>query len=238
MINKFENLDCMIGMKEYPDKYFDLAIVDPPYFSGPDKLGYFGCKVSQTKVKRPQYKTLGKWDIPKEDYFIELLRVSKNQIIWGINYFNIVNLGEGRIVWDKINDFSTFSDGEIAYCSMIKTVRFIRYMWNGMLQGDMKNKEVRIHPTQKPVMLYKKLLKDYSKQGFKILDTHVGSASSLIAFEDFGLDYVGFEIDKNYYDKAKERLSNYKKQGLLFERSMPPQVQPPMPQVPPQGGGQ
>ena len=213
---EYYNEDCMVGMKRYEDKHFDLAIVDPPYFSGPDKLGYYGKVISKTKVKRQSYEIKGSWNIPKQKYFDELLRVSKNQIIWGINYYSIKNIGEGRIVWDKINDFSTFSDGEIAYCSLIKTVRFYRFMWNGMLQGDMKNKEHRIHPTQKPVKLYKWLLHNYAKQGDLILDTHVGSASSLIACYLLGFSAVGFEKDEEYYKSSKERLENVMSQGLLF----------------------
>lgn len=214
---EYYNEDCMEGMKRYKDKHFSLAIVDPPYFSGPDKLGYYGKVISKTKVKRQSYEIKGSWNIPEQKYFDELLRVSKNQIIWGINYYSIKNMGEGRIVWDKINDFSTFSDGEIAYCSLIKTVRFYRFMWNGMLQGDMANKESRIHPTQKPVKLYKWLLHNYAKQGDKILDTHVGSASSLIACYDMGFDAVGFELDKDYYEASKKRLEDFMAQGKLFK---------------------
>jgi len=211
------NEDCMEGMKRYPDKYFELAICDPPYFSGPDKLGYYGNVVSTTKVKRQSYPVIAKWDIPQDDYFKDLLRVSQHQIIWGVNYFMVQNLGVGRIVWDKINDFSTFSDGEIAYCSLIDTVRFYRYMWNGMLQGDMKNKEQRIHPTQKPVKLYEWLLKNYAKSGDKILDTHLGSGSIAIACYNLDFDLTGFEIDKDYYDGAVNRLEEHKKQGRLFD---------------------
>ena len=214
---EYYNEDCMEGMKRYKDKHFDLAIVDPPYFSGPDKLGYYGKVISKTKVKRQSYEIKGSWNIPEQKYFDQLLRISKNQIIWGINYYVIKNIGEGRIVWDKINDFSTFSDGEIAYCSLIKTVKFFRFMWNGMLQGDMKNKESRIHPTQKPVKLYKWLLHNYAKKGDLILDTHVGSASSLIACYDMGFDAVGFELDKDYYEASKKRLNDFMAQGRLFD---------------------
>ena len=214
---EYYNEDCMEGMKRYKDKHFELAIVDPPYFSGPDKLGYYGKVISKTKVKRQSYEIKGSWNIPEQKYFDQLLRISKNQIIWGINYYVIKNIGEGRIVWDKINDFSTFSDGEIAYCSLIKTVKFFRFMWNGMLQGDMKNKESRIHPTQKPVKLYKWLLHNYAKKGDLILDTHVGSASSLIACYDMGFDAVGFELDKDYYEASKKRLEEFMAQGRLFD---------------------
>lgn len=209
--------DCMEYMKKMKDKAFDLAIVDPPYFSGPDKLGYFGAEYSQTKVKRQNYKILGDWTVPKQDYFNNLLRVSKEQIIWGFNYFNIMNLGSGRIVWDKKNDESTFSKCEIAYNSQKEHVSLFRFMWNGMLQEHMGDKkEIRHHPTQKPVALYKWLLKNYAKPGDKILDTHLGSGSIAIACHDMGHDLVGIEIDKEYYDAAVKRLENHKRQMTLW----------------------
>lgn len=186
----YYNLDCMEGMKLFPDKYFDLAIVDPPYFSGPERRGFYGRKVSPIGVSR-LYEQMKHWDVPGNDYFQELFRVSKNQIIWGCNYFDYP-FGAGRIVWDKCNGASDFSDCEIAYCSLHDSVRLFRYMWNGMFQGksmtegwiqqgNKSKNERRIHPTQKPVVLYEWILQKYAKPGFKILDTHVGSASSLIA---------------------------------------------------------
>lgn len=198
--------DCMVGMARYPDKYFELAIVDPPYFKGVANEGFYGAKVSKSGVSRLRSKS-NHWDcnIPGEDYYKELARVSKEQIIWGINYYDF-KAPTGRIVWDKENDSSTFSNCEIASNSLITSVKIYRYMWNGMLQKDMKNKEVRIHPTQKPVALYKWLLKNYAVPGDKILDTHVGSASSLIACYDMGFDAVGFEIDEDYYKSSKKRL--------------------------------
>ena len=182
-------------MKRYPDNYFDLAIVDPPYFSGPEKRKFYGRKVSPIGVSR-LYGETSEWQIPNGDYFDELFRVSKNQIIWGVNYFNY-SFGPGRIVWDKVNGQSSFSDCEIAYCSLHDSTRLFRYMWNGMMQGksiseghiQQGNKalnEVRIHPTQKPINLYLWLLQNYAKAGDKILDTHVGSASSLIACQELG----------------------------------------------------
>ena len=213
----FINDDCMNGMRKMRDKQFDLAICDPPYFSGPDTLGYFGAKYSQTKVKRQNYKILGDWTVPTQKYFDEILRVSKEQIIWGFNYFKIMNLGSGRIIWDKKNDESTFSKCEIAYNSQHEHVSLFRFMWNGMLQENMgKNKEIRIHPTQKPVALYKWLLKNYAKEGDKILDTHLGSGSIAIACHDMNFDLVGIEIDKEYFDAASKRLENHQKQMRLF----------------------
>jgi len=210
------NEDNMLMMARYPDDYFDLAIVDPPYFSGPDKLGYFGANYSKTKVKRQNYKKIGEWGVPNKDYFNELKRVSKNQIIWGFNYYNIKNLGSGRIIWDKINDASTFSDCEIAYNSLKEHVKVFRFMWNGMLQGDMKNKEVRIHPTQKPVKLYEWILMNYAKEGDKILDTHRGSASLDIACHNLGFDLVTCELDTDYFNDGNKRLKQHQNQLKMF----------------------
>jgi site-specific DNA-methyltransferase (adenine-specific) len=216
-LNNLYNMDCMEGMKQFPENYFELAIVDPPYFSGPDKLGYYGAEVSGSKVKRQKYSVIGEWQVPTQEYYEELLRVSKNQIIWGINYYQFQNVPVGRIVWDKNkNPSCTFSDGEIASCSLIETVKFFRYTWDGFIQQDMKNKEVKTHPTQKPVALYKWILMNYAKQGDKILDTNVGSASSLLACYDMGFEYIGFELDKDYFDLAQRRIADNKAQ-VRFE---------------------
>ncbi len=220
-LNQIYNMDCKDGMKQIPDKYFELAVVDPPYFSGPERREYFGRKVSPIGVKR-YYKKCSSWQVPKKDYFDELLRISKNQIIWGINYFDI-NLGSGRIVWDKVNGTSSFSDCEIAYCSLHDSVRLFVYMWNGMMQGksitegrvQQGNKslnEKRICITQKPVFLYKWLFNKYANEGDKILDTHMGSGSSIIACHDMGFNYMAFEIDKYMYSKAVERIEKHKDQ--------------------------
>lgn len=214
------NEDNMELMSRYPDNYFDLAIVDPPYFNGPDKLGYFGANYSKTKVKRQNYKSIGEWGVPDELYFNELSRVSKHQIIWGFNYYNIKNLGSGRIIWDKKNDASTFSDCEIAYCSSKEHVKVFRFMWNGMLQEDMQNKETRIHPTQKPVALYKWIFEKYGKPNFKYLDTHFGSGSIGIAFDEMlnvwdlaghdisNAELIACELDKDYFEATIKRLNN------------------------------
>jgi site-specific DNA-methyltransferase (adenine-specific) len=224
-ISEFLNIDCLPAMKKYPDNFFDLAIVDPPYFSGPEKRRYYGRKVSPIGVKR-LYGETSKWEVPDNEYFDELFRISKHQIIWGVNYFDY-NFGAGRIVWDKVNGESSFSDCEIAYCSFHDSVRLFRYMWNGMMQGksiseghiqqgNKRLNEKRIHPTQKPVNLYRWLVQKYAKEGYKILDTHVGSASSLIAFEEAGLEYVGFEKDEQIFKSALARLEGYKSQLKLF----------------------
>lgn len=223
----FYNMDCMEGMKEFPDRYFDLAIVDPPYFSGPEKRQFYGRRISKIGVHRTYNPSLNHWSVPDKAYFDELFRVSKNQIIWGINYFNYP-VGSGRIVWNKCNGDSSYSDCEIAFCSMHDSVRMFTFMWNGMMQGksinegwiqqgDKSKNEARIHPTQKPVALYEWILQKYSKPGDIILDTHVGSASSLIACHRTQHKFVGFEIEKEYYDKAKARLEAEQAQMTIYD---------------------
>ena len=224
-MSEFINADCMDVMRQYPDGYFDLAIVDPPYFSGPEKRKYYGRKISPIGVQR-LYGQMSEWEVPGTEYFEELFRVSKNQIIWGVNYFQY-NFGPGRIVWDKVNGQSSFSDCEIAYCSMHDSVRLFRYMWNGMMQGksiaeghvqqgNKRLNEKRIHPTQKPINLYRWLIQKYATEGDKILDTHVGSASSLIACKELGFEYIGCELDKDIFELAKQRLETYEMQVKLF----------------------
>lgn len=223
----FYNMDCMKGMKGFPDKFFDLAVVDPPYFPGPNKRRYYGRSESRECVKRREYDVLINWDVPGKEYFNELIRVSKHQIIWGCNYFDY-HFGAGRIVWDKCRSNTTFSDGEIAFCSLHNTVKIFRYMWDGMMQGksidegwiqrgNKRRNEHRIHPTQKPVDLYRWLVREYIKPDRKVIDTHVGSASSLIAYHEAGIQYVGFEIDENMYRKAAERLETAKRQLSIWD---------------------
>ena len=221
----FYNMDCMEGMKEFPDKYFDLAIVDPPYGIGYDtqaeKRGgkMFRGSAAPNKV----YQASG-WDThrPTQNYFMELQRVSKNQIIWGGNYFSdMLKPSKGFVVWDKrvLDSMSNnFADCELAYINEeLGVARMFRYIWAGMLQDNMKDKEFRIHPTQKPVALYTWLLHKYAKPGDIILDTHVGSASSLIACRETGHRYVGFEIDPDYYREAKKRLDDAENQQNIFD---------------------
>lgn len=213
------NMDCMEAMQRIPDKYFDLAVVDPPYFSGPERRGYYGCKESKIGVHRVDYKITPKWQIPGREYFTELERVSKHYIIWGCNYFDYV-FAPGRIVWDKCNGGSSFSDCEIAATNCHDSVRLFRYMWNGMMQGksitegyiQQGNKhlnEVRIHPTQKPVALYTWIFQKYAKPGDRILDTHLGSGSSRIAAYEAGLDFTGYEIELHYFNAQNERFKQH-----------------------------
>ena len=203
-LNRLYNMDCMEGMKHFPDKYFDLAIVDPPYGINMD-----GGKIGGGKLCAVTDYAKKDWDSspPEKTYFEELFRVSKNQIIWGANHFisRFCKDSSCWIVWDKDNT-GNFADCELAYTSFPTAVRKFKFRWNGMLQENMKNKEVRIHPTQKPVALYLWLLNNYAKRGDKILDTHAGSASSLIACHRANYDFIGFELDQDYYSLANERL--------------------------------
>ena len=215
-MNVAYNMDCMEAMRQMPDKYFDLAVCDPPYYEGAESIIVPGGKISTTGVERRKYK-MPHWNPPTAEYFSELERVSKDRIIFGINYFQIRNPGRGRIVWDKEADNGTkFSDCEIAYCSAINHVEIFRYRWNGMLQKNMANKEIRIHPTQKPVALYAWIFNRYAKPGDKILDTHLGSGSSRIAAYDAGLDFIGFEIDPDYFKAQEERYALHIAQMSLF----------------------
>lgn len=202
------NIDCMEYMKGLPDKSFDLAIVDPPYGAG-DAINPIS-SLNKYKAKRGNYKEFTNTTPPNE-YFDELERVCKKWIVWGGNYFGISG---GVIVWQK--NGTAFGEGEIAICSTHKSVRFFEYTWNGMLQENMKDKEYRIHPTQKPVALYKWILHNYAKPNDKILDTHLGSGSIAIACHDMGFDLVSCEIDKDYYDAACKRFKEQTMQLKLI----------------------
>ena len=208
------NIDCMEYMATLPDKSFDLAIVDPPYGIGENgSTNKSRGKLAKAKDYKP-FSGLDK-EPPSDKYFDELFRVSKNQIIWGANHF-LGLISSCWIVWDKNNGNNDFADCELAYTSFSSAVRLFKYTWNGMLQQDMKNKEIRIHPTQKPVALYKWILTNYAKQGDKILDTHLGSGSSAIAAHDYGFEFVGCELDNDYFKTGKKRLENHQKQVKLF----------------------
>jgi len=208
--------DNMIGMKRYPDKFFDLAIVDPPY--GILESSYRKTPNKKCAAKKKDYnKALWKFGKPDKEYFDELFRVSKNQIVWGGNYFTS-NLYESRcwVVWDKCTQDSLFADVEMAWTSWQNSAKLFTYRWNGMLQQDMKNKEERVHPTQKPIALYRWILKNYAKGGDKILDTHMGSQSSRIAAYNMGFDYYGWEIDKDYFEAGNKRFKEQTMQQQLF----------------------
>lgn len=208
---KLLNCDCMEFMATCKDKEFDLAIVDVPYGIGEDGLSNH----SRGKCAKATKYTPKNWDKnpPEKEYFKELIRISKNQIVFGANHFisKIAIDSPCWIVWDKDNT-GDFADAELAYTSFKSAVRIIKYRWNGMLQQDMKNKEIRIHPTQKPIQLYKWLLTNYAKEGDTIFDSHMGSGSSAIACHQLGYDFVGTEIDQEYFDKAKQRIELHQSQ--------------------------
>ena len=209
----------MALMARYPDNYFDLAIVDPPYGSDNIKGGYSSGKRGGIAKQKKYNNALWLQEKPSKLYFKELLRVSKNLIIWGANHFieNILNSNSPCwIVWNKINGDNSFADCELAYTNMNSAVRMFEFRWQGMLQGNMKDKEVRIHPTQKPVKLYEWLLMNYAKQGDKILDTHLGSGSIAIACHNLGFELTACELDKDYYESALKRLKQHKQQTKLF----------------------
>lgn len=225
MLNAAYNMDCMDAMRAMPDGAFDLAIVDPPYFSGPERRGYYGSRVSKIGVHR-DYPISPAWKIPGQAYFDELRRIAKRYIVWGCNYFDY-GFAPGRIVWDKCNGSSSFSDCEIAATNCHNSVRLFRFMWNGMcqgksisegtvMQGNKALNEQRIHPTQKPVALYTWLLQRYAKPGWKILDTHLGSGSSRIAAYDLGFGFVGYEIDPQYFAAQEKRFADHTAQMTLF----------------------
>ena len=195
--------DSLQALKGYADNHFDVAIVDPPY-GGNDAIGLKdNKKQGKQATKRTNYNVFEN-TAPTPEYFTELKRVSKNQIIWGVNFYNNFDLSGGRLVWDKKG--TAFGRAEMAYLSMTKSVNICEIVWNGMIQHDMKNKEVRIHPTQKPVSLYKWLLETYTNENDLILDTHLGSGSIAIACHYMKRYLLGYEIDKEYYDAACKRF--------------------------------
>ena len=233
-MNVAYNMDCMEYMRTLQDKAFDLAVVDPPYGIGEDGGKDRSRYVTQKNGARIYVKDGGyeKTDFDRspadERYFAELFRVSKNQIIWGANYF-VLPRG-GAIVWDKCKKGTSFSDCELAATDLFNTVRLFRFMWNGMLQGksvaeghimqgNKKLNEQRIHPTQKPVALYDWIFQNYAAPGCRVLDTHLGSGSSRIAAYEAGVDFIGFEIDPTYYAAEEQRFLDYTSQTRLFHLS-------------------
>lgn len=202
------NCDCMEYMKTVPDKFFDLAIVDPPYGIGAGGTDFIN---GSSKTIKKYYKETD-WDIkPEVQYFNELKRVSTNQIIWGGNYF-VSMLGDFRcfLIWDKTIHGNSYADCELAWTSFDGVARYYR---KNIAQVT---SEGRFHPTQKPITLYKWILVGFAKEGDKILDTHLGSGSIAIACHDLKFDLVGCEIDKDYYDAAVKRFENHKKQLTFF----------------------
>ena len=217
-------MDCIEGMKQFPDKIFDLAVVDPPYGIGADK--------AQNNAAMQRIKAVGKskagrgwklyadtdWDneTPNAEYWQELFRVSKNQIVWGGNYFtDYLPPSMGWIMWDKGQRDFSLADGELAWTSFNKALRIFE-MSRGKALAKNNEQGGRFHPTQKPEMLYSWILQNYAKAGDLILDTHLGSQSSRIAANKAGLDFVGFEIDRDYFDNGNKRFKNFVSQTVLF----------------------
>ena len=213
MKNKIILADCMDIMKDIPDKWFELAIVDPPY-GGDDAINLKdNINQSLQATQRTVYKQFDNIE-PSEEYWKELFRITKNQIVWGCNFYTKINLHGGRLVWDKKG--TAFGRAEEAYLSMTKSVNIFEYTWNGMIQENMKDKEIRIHPTQKPIALYRWLLQNYAKPGDKIIDTHSGSGSLAIACHLEKFDFLAIEKDEDYYKASVERLDTLRSQGVLF----------------------
>lgn len=234
MFSMVHNIDCMLGMREYPDQYFDLAVCDPNYGINVGKMNFVkrGQKTVMQKngsrLRLPQkryHESEFDNEAPGQSYFDELRRVSKHQIVFGINYFNWEGVGQGRIEWDKcVADGVGFTRFEYAYCSLIQEQITIKLLHSGMMQakslktptrahGDKSKNEKRIHPCQKPKLLYQWIYGQFAQPGDKIIDTHVGSGSSRIVAEKMGFPFTGFEIDPIFFDAQEVRF--------LEETSMP-----------------
>ena len=208
--------DCMDYLRDIPDKYYDLSIVDPPYGIGEDGSKNSTRSKMATSKDYKAYSS-GDKESPSLEYWLQLLRVSKNIIAWGANHY-ISKLpfdSSCWIVWDKDNGATDFADCELAYTSFKTAVRRFKWKWQGMLQQNMKNKQDRIHPNEKPIELYRWLLSNYAKQGDKILDTHGGSFSHAIACHDLGFDLTIIEKDEYYFNDAVERLKWHQRQQIL-----------------------
>ena len=199
-------------MSRYEDNHFDLAIVDPPY----------GINVNMNAGRRKGEKkryTEKKWDnsIPNAEYFKELQRVSKNQIVWGCNYFDGLLWSHGRISWFKnVGANNDYSDCELAMSSFNNKVTYVKVDWSGFIMPPTERGTKRIHPTQKPIQLYEWLLMNYAKEGDKILDTHLGSGSIAIACHNLKYDLTACELDKEYFDSAMKRIEKHKQQLTMF----------------------
>lgn len=214
LLNKIHLGDCLEFMRELPDKCVDLVLTDPPYGIGMDgTLGIDGA------TRKRQYQNKG-WDnqAPDKEVFDEIIRISKNQIIFGANHFidKIPYPSPSWIVWDKVKVGDFFADCELAWTSHKTAVRKFEFQWHGMIQGDMKNKEVRIHPTQKPRQLFMMILEKYLPEGGIVLDCFSGSGTTALACHDLGLDFICIEKDPDYHAASVKRLDEHQKQGKLF----------------------
>jgi site-specific DNA-methyltransferase (adenine-specific) len=210
---ELHNVDCLPFMKQFEDNHFDLAIVDPPYGIGAGSTSF-----KNGTRKKADFSRENDWDneIPNEEYFKQLFRVSKNQVIWGANYMvQYLPISKGWIFWDKKTGDNSYGDGELAFTSFDKALKKYDRYWSGANakeRGDLD----RIHPTQKPISLYEWLLMNYAEEGDKILDTHLGSGSSAIACDALGFDLTACELDKEYFDAASKRIELARRQQKLF----------------------
>ena len=213
------NGDCLDVMRDMKDKSFSLAIVDPPYGIGAGDYRRGGTQYGKSITRSKVYERK-KWDAkpPTIEYFKELQRISENQIIWGANHFisRMPFDASCWVVWDKDNGNNDYADCELAWTSFKCAVRKFKYKWHGMFQENMKEKEIRIHPTQKPVALYKWLFSRFANTGDTIIDTHLGSGSICIAAHDLGFKMLGIELDSQYYQMAKQRLLYHQAQLRIF----------------------
>ena len=211
------NMDNMELMKQIPDKYFDISLIDPPYGIGED--GSKNNTRGNLAISK-NYKAYAGNDKtpPEQNFFNELFRISKNQIIFGANHFiDLINKKSSCwIVWDKDNGDTDFADCELAWTSFSTAVRKIKYKWQGMLQNDMSNKETRIHPNQKPINLYSWILEKYAKEGMKIFDSHLGSGSNAIACHYAEMEFIGCELDEDYYNDSIKRIKENTRQLSLL----------------------
>lgn len=232
-------------MARYPDGFFNLIDADPPYFNGPETRGYYGNKVSKTNVKRKNYPITDSWTLPNKEWFQEVKRVSKNQIIWGANYFDFIgktfktprgeeinkfikDYPKGWIIWDKCNGLSSFNDYELAWTSFDRPTIIYKFMWNGMMQGKSMlhghimqgNKSLnqkKIHPTEKPINLYDWQFNNYTNDGDRVLSTHLGSMSDAISSLNFNIDFYGCEISDIHFNNGIKRLEDFQRQLTLFK---------------------
>ena len=218
MISEVYNEDCVNAMQIFADNHFDLAVVDVPYTNDYDAMKNINSNMKGKEAKQGNYHYNSLANAkPTKKYWDELFRISKNQIVWGGNYFtNVLPISDNWVVWKKMDMKCTYKPFELAWTSLGKSL-FIDYLWAGMWQQDMKNKEKRIHPTQKPIQVYRLLYETYLPKGGKVIDTHLGSGSNRIAADKAGnIDFTAYEIDKKFFNDQEKRYNEYKQQLVLW----------------------